>query len=199
MLLDELAKARISEPVEKAAFDFFRTESRTDLDQKLSALGWVPLSGGSFSTVFQNPKKNYILKINKRHDEGYEHFVKLIHQHRNKHFPKISDMKMLTVKDDYYVYLIEKLNKIPERTASKYANCFAHVIDHPYDSLARLFNSSNWSYLPQTTPQIFKRNPGLITALRLVGKYKYIFGNDMHLHNIMYRKDGTIVIIDPYS
>lgn len=211
MLLNELAKTRIPEPVKQTVFDYFRLRSKTwknpderqvddNFEEKLLTLGWKRLGAGSFSSVFQNPKKNYVLKINKRHDEGYEHFVRLIHRYPNKSFPRISDMKNLDIDgENYYVYLIEKLSKIPERTAEKYAYIFAHVIDNPTDSLAQLFNSENWSYLPHSTPQIFRRNPALITALRVIGRNIGYFGNDIHLHNIMYRKDGTIVIIDPYS
>jgi len=75
---------------------------------------------------------------------GYEKYVDLIHKYRNKHFPRITDMKVLKIgRENYYVYLIEKLYKIKEPTASNYANIFDCVIcnfyDEPNVSLEKLY------------------------------------------------------------
>ena len=208
MLLDELAKARIPEPIKQTVFDYFRIREKNSLEAEsidrdlkhiLLIKGWKGFGSGRYSSVFQNPKKNYVLKINKYPDEGYEKFVRLVHRYPNRHFPRISDMKRLVINDDsYYMYLIEKLNPIPTITAEKLANVFAEIIDHPDLSLTTLFNKSNYSWVARSVPKILKDNPDLIKACRIVGKNLETSSNDMHLHNIMYRKDKTVVIIDPY-
>ena len=43
------------------------------------------------------------------------------------------------------------------------------------------------------------KQPGLIDALRILEKYRGSFYNDNRGDNIMQRKDGTIVLIDPYG
>jgi len=152
---------------------------------------------GYYSTVYSNPKKSYVLKVNDRQDTAYAQYVSLIKKYNNKHFPKISDLKFIEVNGGrYYIYLIEKLDDV--RSEMKHlANVFSEIIDCPYSSLT-FFNTSH------TQLDYLKQNPELVTALRIIGKFKHniknpYISNDMHGGNIMQRKDGTIVITDPYA
>ena len=67
----------------------------------------------SFSSVYENDKKNFVLKVTNRPDPEYQRYVDVIKKFDNKHFPKISNMKKLDINcRDYYVYAIEKLKTI---------------------------------------------------------------------------------------
>src|ERR1035441_6235229 len=119
MLLSE-TKPVITKPVTKATFDYFQQkynqkgseygDDESELESKLAKFGWERLGAGVYSSVYGKTKKSYVLKINKRPDEGYEKYVKLIKKYRNKYFPRITDMKVLKIGGEkYYVYLIERL------------------------------------------------------------------------------------------
>jgi hypothetical protein len=103
------------------AFSSFKGElSRVAFEEHMEKLGWIELDFGSFASVYGNKSKPYILKKLNDPDICYEAYVRLIHRHPNKHFPIISDMKKLRFNgNNYYVYLIEKLYKIPWGIAGK--------------------------------------------------------------------------------
>jgi len=125
MRLDEYSKPRVPVKVFKVVDDEVRTSSSSlNMDQKLEKLGWEFFNGGSFAAVYTNPKKPYILKINKQPDKAYAYYVSIIRKLHNKHFPKISDLKFIEVNGGrYYIYLIEKLHK------AKYGVAIASRLD----------------------------------------------------------------------
>ena len=197
MKLFELQKI-LPKNITKPVFSYWKSKApyaaRSTLENTLKKLGWTPptfnsYDSGANSMVFANPKKSFVIKINKFPDKGYARFVEVIHEHPNKHFPKISAMKSLKMgKCIYYVYLIEKLK--PIKNSNKYADEIEQVINYYTGSLEEIFRFSK-------IPKFLSANPNLVKAARLVGKYGK---NDIDMHegNIMQRTDGTIVIIDPY-
>jgi hypothetical protein len=101
-------------------------------------------------------------------------------------------MKIVKIDDqNYYIYLIEKLTKLPALQALSNSDFFAIIIRRAYSSLDVIFNHD--------IPTIFKTDPSLVRALRIVGQCADDCGLDMHSGNIMQRTNGTIVITDPYS
>jgi hypothetical protein len=192
MINDKLKRAeKITPSMSKAAFKYFRDGggeenfAEENLHKELKKLGWTLLTNeGAASGVYQNSKKPYVLKINRLYDPGYERFVKIIKENPNKHFPNISDMKRLKIRNySYYVYLIEKLNVIPERYARKYVRKMENFMFGEYEYAG--------------LPTFLEKNPTLVAALKVLAK-DGLRGLDLHEGNIMKRSDGTIVIIDPY-
>ena len=212
MKLEELVQ-RKNEPLSKVATDYFLNGNGLTPDifviVKLKALGWEQYGTGAYSNVYANPKKNYVLKLNKTSDEGYENYVELIKQHPNPHFPKISAVKTLNVNNERYpcnlsLYLIEKLYKVPYAKTTYYTASFYKVTTDYYKSLETLIEedirASSWSkQFNPTSIELLKENPLLVKALQLIGEFKKAgHGIDIHDNNYMQRKDGTIVITDPY-
>ena len=198
-----MSKAKITTPVTKAAFKYFRQgggeNTICDLHSALNKLGWKLLNNnGSFSVIYWNPRKSYVLKINRVEDDSYQNYVKLIHTYSNKHFPRIGDMKVLRIgKINYYVYLIEKLQTLPK------AGAISYIIDRAFNALDSSEDFSEKGCMDALKQEFNGRLPkilkdkSLIDAIRLLTIDTTIFW-DMHSENIMLRKDGTIVIIDPY-
>ena len=121
----ELDVPHITPEEEEATSDWVNNTSRffddrVILEDNLRSLGWYEIGFGAFSIVFANSKKSsYVLKLNKQPDPGYEQYVNLIHEHPNKYYPQISDKKLLKAgEQNFYVYLIEKLQHISYRTSS---------------------------------------------------------------------------------
>lgn len=164
----------------------FRNDFIFSFKDKLSQLGWVKLGDGLYSIVYTNPRKSYVLKINKIFDSGFEAFAQFVKSHPNKHFPKIGDVKQVKYANErYYIYCIEKLYPItPLATAMKMADLIDNAFyDDPPKGPA--FN-------------FFQKQPNLLGAIKLL-RNKFGASNDIHSGNIMQRKDGTIVITDPYA
>jgi len=199
MLINEFYKPKISKSATYAITNhlFNNPLNIPYLKNQLEKFGWKLEGSGVYSSVWSNPKKSYILKINKIPDPGFDHYVSVIKGSRNPHFPKISDRRQIFITGrSYYAYLIEKLEEFPNRaTAEDYASMFNFVInlnmeEKPLESLIEEYGA---------IPEIFKKQPKLIKALRIVSyESKPFFRIDLHDENFMQRKDGTIVITDPY-
>lgn len=217
MNLNEFYKPKINPKIRAAAAEYFKDTLTGDknLYKNLEKLGWAYLNQGMYSKVFANPKKNYVIKINSRIDEGYQHFVTLIKRNRNKHFPRISDVQQIYIdKKPYFIYLIEKLEPIPEPYNKNYSSFLSDVIDvfmysdkEPINFF-KLFKTLRDEYSHDNEEEVkdrelyLRKNPALIKAAQILGlaaknSSKYI-GIDIHEHNIMERNDGTIIIVDPY-
>lgn len=206
MLITEFSPNKLRPDIVAPTYDYFNAMPRADdanyytkkraafemLQATLKRNGWTYLDEGYYSTVFSNPNKSFVLKINTKPDTGYERYVSVIKKHKNKHFPIISDMKVVKIDHkNLYVYLIEKLTKLTSIQAMIYSDFFSSIIRRPYKSLDDIFNYD--------VPTIFKTDPSLVRALRIVGQCAEDSGLDMHGGNIMQRTNGTIVITDPYS
>ena len=212
MFLTELSRPKIGKRVTNTAFDYFKqrhpynNDSFKDniklyldinLNKNLNKLGWTKAGAGAYSSVYKNPNKSFVLKINKRPDKGYEEYVNVIKRYRNKHFPRISDMKVMKIgKDNYYVYLIEKLKALPR--SDLIAFDIKDAIDALYGCDYKDMGESLLEYFDKMP--LFRRNPDLIRAVYIVANnIGYNFDIDIHGGNIMKRADGTIVITDPYA
>ena len=215
----ELSRPKIGKRVATAALDYFEGRDGILFKEKLAKLGWTPLGNGNFSSVFENPKKQYVLKVSEKPDPAYNEYVKLIKRARNKHFPRISDMKKLLSlptetyfsmtlnkfvhrpTKEYYVYLIERLE--PVRSIDRISlqdvarSCYLVANNWWEPNLVEIFQEEYREF-----PKFLRRSPSLVQALRFVGEHcDDIKGAwlDIHRDNIMQREDGTIVITDPYA
>lgn len=219
MKLTELYRPKLGKNIVGAAKEYYANRNSPDaltfisnnewLDEKLYTLGWEKLSEGAYSFVYENDKKNYILKVNFKQDLGYDQFVKLIHRRRNKHFPRISDKQQLSFASyNYNIYLIEKLIKIPEPYCQYYSSIISAIMrlyhEEMNPSLKMVLDYLQKNYFTkrefQKGKQFILSNPDLVKAAAILGtaqKYHKLY-NDLHAKNIMKRDDGTIVIIDPY-
>lgn len=164
------------------------------LKDKLAKIGWRCIGNGAFSLVFGNMVKPYVLKVTYESDPGYAEYVNLIHNHPNKYFPQISDMKILKVYDEeYHIYLIEKLKRIDFENAMPYLQFIRKVIAEYQKPISEIF--------PNGVPKNIVYNKELVKAIKLIRIHSRNTGYfiDMSSNNIMQRTDGTIVITDPYS
>jgi hypothetical protein len=221
MQLEELYKPKISKTLSNTAFDYFNSQAikipgydkmreQNEFIKKLKKMGWEFLDDGAYSNVFANPKKDYVLKINKFPDNGYATYVNMIKRARNIHFPKISDMKHLDIFLDgytkiYYVYLIEKLYEFKYDEGTFLADIVKKMIEHPNATNAYWFSEEFLniiSYRDRDIQELIKKyvTPSLIAATKIISHNTDINNCkiDMHGRNIMKRNDGTIVITDPY-
>lgn len=182
-------------------------EAFKEFEAKMKTLGWKRIGTGYFSYVYQNPKSDFILKVNRVYDSGYARFVLLTKKFSNPHFPRIGNMKYLNVGGKkYYMYLIEPLqeittNKVKWKTL---AYTLQRIISHPDWTLEDVFREIK-SIFPEYTPhfnairKMLANDPTLMEACKILTNHLSKNELDLHYGNLMLRKDGTVVIIDPFS
>jgi hypothetical protein len=163
----------------------FSPEIRAALEKK----GWTYVDHGRFSTVFMNRAGTAILKINKKRDPAYEHFLQIIKTYPSKHFPKISDR--IEIGKKYYAYLIERLYPVSNDTSSMIGATSTYL---KLDKMKWIPNN----YQEEMEEKLRKKDPELYNVLKILVDSAAGFEIDITGTNIMKRKSGTIVIIDPY-
>jgi len=211
MKIEELYRPKISNkllaPANKFAASTTDLYSYKQMKKDFLKLGWKEIGIGMYAAVFANPNKSFVLKVVHMQDKGYEEYANLIKRHRNKHFPIISDRKKIEIRtahnvNSVYVYMIEKL-KPTGKASWTFAEVFDNIMHNPTIELDKLFTIYTKNKYRDVI-EMLKNNPSLVKALRILGKNRwdssmnYVCGIDMHSGNIMQRKDGTIVITDPY-
>jgi len=162
-----------------------------DMDKILQDKGWKFLNQGHFSATYLSPNEKSVLKINRAADPGYEHFIKVVKKFPNIHFPVISDKKKLP--DGTSAYIMERLYVMEwndEQLVGIIQDAMAYIMTNELKEYERLYPNDI---------KALKMQPGLIEALEILAKFRGSFKNDIRHDNMMKRKDGTIVIIDPYG
>ena len=197
MNLNELTRPIPFDPEIKQAADTHYQNRYTDFYEALQEQGWHRRGEGSFSDVFFNSKKNYILKVNIRPDRAFAWFAFLTKKFPNPHFPMIGNMKLYKHgPEKYHIYLIEKLDPIDETPDM---NDLVSLMDN-YAANWRQFELEKFKkwYEPSTVDYL-ETHPKLREALEIIGGYSKGHMIDIHNKNVMKRTDGTLVITDPLA
>ena len=186
--------------------------------------GMTYLGRGALGQTIQTRDPEVVLKVFET-DSAYLSFINYIMRHPNKHYPKvIRAPKQMTAfykrydiqPNQYTILALEKLYELPENMAA-FIRDVANA-DDLYDKPDFLpngeLNGNNDSgyyddddeygdnYTPSYTFNDLKRDypwiPSLWEAAHAALHSKSVKGGrDLHAGNLMMRKDGTIVIIDP--
>lgn len=173
-----------------------------DFEYALYNLGWHQLGSGSFSQVYDSPDYPYVIKVSSKKDSGYEQFVGITKQYRNKSFPKIAGPFDV---GGYNVYVMEKLIPLGEAVSSK----DIYVLNQ----LAKWWENGHTGH-SVVTPEIQKLGKDLadkygksfIQAMLILRKEKLqgtafdmVASQKGTRLNIMRRPStGELVIIDPF-
>ena len=167
-----------------------QTYELTKMNRKLKELGWILIDFGAFSYVYRNPSKNYVLKINNLPDPAYDKFVKFCQKVNSPYLPKIIDKQTFDADGkEYNLYYIEKLYKLSVSSSRS----IREVID------ANIRDMPNWQVKHFRSYDLFQKYPGLLEMILRLGNLKSYGYFDLHPNNIMMRKDGTPVLIDPFA
>jgi len=204
MLLNELNNEPWNQDYRSALdayHSFFQDEDKAEpseeftvderLRAKLEALGWKFVAAGFYSLVFEKPDQpNSVLKVNTLFDDGFAKFAILSRKTKNPHFQKISNAKIFHVGNrDYAAYMLEKLYPLvmPMNKKKWFGRLCNQAVRFGFDSLGPK---------QQKTISI---DPEFIEALNILHQSKYSYKADIHSGNLMQRKDGTLVISDPWK
>jgi hypothetical protein len=195
-----------------------------DLTKKLEQeTGIKPVANGRYGVIFTKPEWNYVIKIFDE-DPEYLGFVDFVLSHPNKHYPKIIKKPMTmhhfhsrdpssTYK--FYIVKIEKLYPVSEEMGGFLEIYLPYLMEVYYrqyvmdqsdqnykydgDSAERTFNGPFGKKIKTSYVGLFEQMPWLKSLSKAYWKVMAadLGAEDMHKGNIMQRKDGTIVLIDP--
>lgn len=172
---------------------------RNNFSRSFSRMGWKEINRGVYSTVYKNPTKSYILKVNHRFDSGYQRYVDFVNEHKNnKYLPKIIAKEfVIKSRKKYYLYFIEKLKYFPK---TEVIDLMFEIVEESkfYDTLIAVYNSMSTEQ-QNLFGKVDKKYPGLLQTTFDIGKYAKNFNIDINEDNVMQRADGTPVITDPYA
>lgn len=177
------------------------------------------IGGGKYGQVFSHPAWNYVIKVFED-DPYYMGFVDWVIAHPNKHFPRFSKRPLKMHKfysrfsndtNHFYVVKIEKLYPITDRALMEF---LVYELERIGEAAWKKHNNHQYTYynpnytqrFPNgsmvkgaTVEDVFKQYPWTESlGLAFSALWEAEVGHqDIHSGNIMQRKDGTIVIIDP--
>jgi len=220
MIINEFVRDRNLEPNVKSDIDTWANDNADkhrnpiDLNANADAVeslmmyfherGWEVLGNGVNSVALDKPGSDFIIKVSVNNDKGFNRYVLLTHKANNPHFPKISNMRRINSHGIvFYIYLIEKLEPVEKTEFNdvllKYLRWEADQMGWDYfDAHSHVWESD---YEKEVLDYI-GGHPKLIQAIHQIsGNYinmKGQFRIDLHQNNFMQRKDGTIVITDPF-
>ena len=174
-------------------------ESAAAYIRRLKKDGWRQLGSGHFSTVLSKPGESYVMRVNNGddYDAGWEEFTqRLISSDKiksNPHFARYGEVKRFKYtnrKGLEYFYLVGQVERLYRLPTVDYdsASC---TIDKLLDS--RSGKKKN-PIIPKT---LYEATDFLIDIRKKTKHVNLRFA--IHENNLMSRKNGELVITDPFS
>ena len=145
----------------------------TDYKQVLTSHGFTPIGSGSFATVWEHPKFNYVIKTFNARDRSYLEWVQACLQNQNNPFiPKFVSTKPMKISPGVFGIRLEKLTPISGgvkdivfQTEELINECSIDA-DEPVSSVREIQKVLKQSY-PQLVP-FAQANPGYVEAVALI-------------------------------
>lgn len=167
------------------------------------------IGSGTFGTVLQSNDPNIVYKVFE-HDDAYMKFISFIAQHPNKHYPTVFKIKhlhsfykrKLADYDKFIIVKTEKLYKITDENLNQFVAEFLHSMKYSPKVIGDQLPPYTMDRNKNTTityKQYFEKMPWLISLYMAAWNlYTSVTATWDIADNIMQRKDGTLVIIDPF-
>jgi len=157
--------------------------------QELKIYGFEELGRGQGGLAFIHPSYPLACKIFSQ-DSGYMDFLRYAQSHQsNPHVPKFRG-KMMKINEDTFVVRMERLFPIKDNLAFELAISELSPVKFRHEFEQKLKNSE--------FPVLSNKLPQMLTLISDL--FKMFPGSrlDFHDKNVLQRKDGTIVLIDPF-
>lgn len=211
--MSDILKTVFDKVAKKSSENKYDGEEQNELlSSELRGLGWKFSGSGDYSDVYSHAHKDFIIKINRMQDNGFKYFEKLTKEFPNPHFPKFYEIKKM-YGASIYLYKIEKLEPLHSEDGFLF---FEILFSVRHATNAKTLRTG-LRMLENEGKTIEELSHGCLTDRDISDFYKYLDHEpalekavdillthkreslDISFANIMERKDGTIVITDPYS
>jgi preprotein translocase subunit Sss1 len=177
-----------------------------DVLDKFSSFGGKILGSGAFGCALMHPKWNFVVKIFSQ-DDAYLKFVRFVLRNPRNSYPKFLDKPRRFLpnfrrpaKDEYmYIIRMEKLEPLPRETWSEMSRVIWTIEagKQPQEDVLK----NMLAVLKDKHPNIvefirdFRFFADYARFLRKTDDFGYM---DLHDGNLMTRKNGDLVLIDPF-
>jgi hypothetical protein len=164
------------------------------VSNKLQSIGAKELGSGVRASVLESPKKDSVIKIYSK-DTAYNNFLDHVKTDKeNPHLPKILQRGKVpldkTGENHLHIVRMENLKELDQNHELK--DIIPHGITDPPSRVKSQMESGKYDTLKKRYPDFHKAIYDLASKHEKNGSYI-----DLHLGNVMQRKDGTPVITDP--
>ena len=185
--------------------------------------GFKEIGTGLFSVVFAKPGHNRVVKISTTQDHCWVVFAQYAQSKtNNKHLPHIpwirryrADPLDMSLSEEFFITIIERLTPLSDQAISRitdpgvllglmhYADLDSSTEESVDAALSKVGNSMNdndriRAFYRHSALEKYKNHP-FIKAIIAINNLPGGCSNDLHSGNLMVRKDGTVVIIDPLA
>lgn len=155
-------------------------QSANALGDFLASRGWIQLGAGCYSVVYTRLGSSKVVKINKDRDAVIDYLIWANEEgFGGKEAPKVYSYR--TFPDGTYAVLMERLEfTIQQAAGPRWLKAWDSLRDELRDGYG----------------------PGGKEPREFVKRYRDRFqnyGSDLHNQNFMLRKDGTCVLVDPFT
>ena len=159
---------------------------RDYITKVLGEYGFEKIGEGSYANVYSNPKYPYVLKVFRK-DDGYIEWFNFCKKNQGNPLIPIIKGGLVKITEMFFVVRLEKLEPFNSYNNSTKLNKM--FID-------KLFNRNS------TNPIEITGNKHFDAVAEAIRKYetsdKFPRFTDLHSENVMERKNGQFVIIDPF-
>jgi hypothetical protein len=184
--------------------------AHTDFVRKLEGMGWVELGSGCYAQVLGcNRHPDVAVKVGRDVTDGWLGWAALCmwnweRANPNPHFPRVYSV---TIRNGYYVAVMERLGDTVRDAGRRHRDVFERLVGDraPLGDLNDKYVGQGDAALLKEYTRAKRRgdtNAGAAEkeVLDLLHRARSRgFNLDLHFGNGMVRRDGTVVITDPFS
>lgn len=207
-------------------FELISDNHRKEIVSQFKSAGYKKIGQGIDAMVFKKDDSHVAKIIFPRETthmdlalRTFMEFYNFCKNNPSKHLPKFSELNEVEVDGEVFTQIImEKLNSIPNGSVEEAMVWILSDIaskDHIKwkSAVSFLSNEDFWDEYKEDVPAAakpknivvhFKQNETIYEQLYNLMKFLYKTGKakqmgwDLHTENVMQRKDGTLVIVDPW-
>lgn len=183
---------------------------RSEFIQFLSDNGYSKTAEGVFGQVYTKPGDDFVIKLSKQLDPFYLRFAEYAKGKNDPHLPKLKIKSFIPQGETLSYGFIAFIEKLQPLTLDKHEDWLLHLalsafskIANKQITLAKQISILKTNDFYDEIVATIRENKSLFLSMnRFKRAMKNTSGNfqyDLKIDNLMKRKDGTIVIIDPLS
>jgi hypothetical protein len=151
---------------------------KKSLAASMQKYGFVLVGAGVNGAVFQNPQYPFVLKVY-RTDRGYDEWLYFMRTHQNNpHVPKMRGA-ILRINDIFSAVRLEQLEPCDATLANQFLKPIERGASGPY----------------RDTLDLIASDPAAGEIAKYMRDWEGV--SDLSHHNVMMRRNGELVIIDP--
>lgn len=183
---------------------------QSEFVQSLIDSGYSKAAEGVFGQVYSKSDDNFVIKISKKMDPFYLRFAEYAKKNKDRHLPRLTVKPYIPRGETHPYFFVAYIEKLYPLSIDKHEywllslafSAFSKIANKKI-TLAKQIAILKTNDFYDEIVAIIRENKSLFLSMNKFKRaMKNTLGNfqyDLKIDNLMKRKDGTIVIIDPLS